>query len=103
MNKKNILAFLLVVLFFAIPIVSAWWVFSHHNRLSLKTLNHGLLITPAIPIQSLNLTTTTNTFDGTVWHQHWVLLYVNPSDTCAHACQQDLYYLRQINLIIVNK
>ncbi len=95
MNKKNIITFLLVVVFFAIPIIGAWWVFSHHSHLPLKTLNHGTLINPPIAIQPLNLTAD-KAFDPKVWQQHWVLLYINPSDTCAHACQQNLYYLRQI-------
>ena len=80
MHKKNIGSFLFVVSFFLIPIVAAWWFFTHADHTNLKTINHGILIQPPLPIQALPLTikdtslNTMNAFDTQTWQNNWVLV-----------------------------
>ena len=91
MHKKNLTAFFLVVIFFAIPIFGAWWLFNHHTSVHLKTINHGTLIQPPLLINTL-----TGKVDTKNWQDHWVLVYVNPQATCPKTCQQALYFMRQV-------
>ena len=92
MPKKNRFTFLLVVILFAIPMIAAWWVFSHPQRWATKTVNHGVLIAP--PIKMLALA------GSQMWPKHWLLVYVNPQETCKAQCQQVLYVMRQVRLAL---
>jgi cytochrome oxidase Cu insertion factor (SCO1/SenC/PrrC family) len=89
------------LLFFAIPIIGAFWLFQHPKNFSLKTVNHGQLIQPLLKIQQLSLKTDTgNAFDNQTWQDHWVIAYIDPQSTCTTTCQHILYNLRQIRLAL---
>lgn len=101
MNKKNLTAFVVILLLFALPIGAAFWLFQHPNRLSLKTVNHGQLLQPLLPIATVPLTTLDGkSFQPQHWQGQWVLMYVHPDASCDASCQKNIYYLRQIRLAL---
>lgn len=90
-SKKITSIFCCLFLLFAIPLTLATWMFIHGKPLVPHTTNHGQLIQPPLDIANLGLLT-----DQQNWKNHWLLLYVNPTNTCTKNCEQALYNMRQI-------
>ncbi|MFW2372239.1 MAG: SCO family protein [Gammaproteobacteria bacterium] len=85
----------LLILTFAIPIIAAYAYFFFVDDYSMG--NHGELIQPIIHIESLALTN----INGEPIAQdelihHWKMLYIADKD-CDSACQETIYFMRQIN------
>lgn len=96
MNKKNICAVVVLLLFFIVPIIGAFWLFQHPQRLALKTVNHGQLLQPLKNINRLAM----STHHEPAWSGHWLMLYIQPHTQCEASCQRTLYDLRQVRLAL---
>ncbi len=93
-ERKNTTLWLLI-LTFAVPIIGAYayYLFADDHTLG----NHGDLIQPVIQIEDLALTDINDELIARDELIHrWKMLYVVGSN-CDSACQQSLYYMRQIN------
>lgn len=101
MNKRNILAVVVMLLCFSLPIIGAFQLYLHPHIWAFRTINHGGLIQPLLKAQDLKLTTSDKiTFLSRDWAGHWVLLYVQPAPQCDASCQHTLYDMRQIRLAL---
>lgn len=56
-----------------------------------STTHHGQLITPPLDMAKLDLPN-----DQQLWRGHWLLMYVNPAQSCDKTCEKMLYNIRQI-------
>ena len=75
-----------LILTFLIPIVLAQYLFKHASALHLKTSNHGILITPAIPANQLPFKPLIN---------KWSLLY-NSTSCCDKNCLMNVWVTHQM-------
>jgi cytochrome oxidase Cu insertion factor (SCO1/SenC/PrrC family) len=85
----------LLTLIFVIPMLAAWFAYSHGLFISGQTTNRGTLITPPINIAVLSLTNDKNQPVTDQLHGKWWLVYLtqNPQDSLS---LRNLYYMRQI-------
>jgi len=95
------LTLVVLVLVFALPLVVASWIFynpqvwtpSHYT-------NHGQLIDPPRPVESLSLLDDAGQpFDENRLRQHWTLMYVGRSE-CDLSCEAALFKTRQLRLAL---
>ncbi len=97
-RKKRRVQFLLLAALFTAPVVAAWVAWQYmgtHGVMS--TTNTGTLITPARVIAPLRLTTPmARTLPGDYLRGRWTYVIFAPKDGCDEACQQQVFYTRQV-------
>ena len=97
-KRAGRLQLLLVALVFILPLVAASWMYYSGNAPRPKaSTNHGFLLTP---IENINDMLGETDFTEAIV-DHWALVYVN-SGSCADACADALYKLRQSRLMLGN-
>src|SRR3989338_6115927 len=86
-----------ILILFFVPLVLAWYAFSHRVDLVSKTVNKGVLMKPMLRIQELPLTSynLNYSFNPGNWQNHWVLLYFK-GNNCDQSCFRVLYEIGQI-------
>jgi len=97
-RKKLILIFAL----FAVPLLMATLWF-HAVRISGGSLGNtakGELITPAVPLDGLQLSENGQPFDIDGFRGKWTLLYVPEAQQCSDECFDHLYEIRQLRLAL---
>lgn len=85
-NKAFLPMFIIIVLTI-VPIALSWLLFRYHQYFNFSTLNHGVLIRPAIPMNDI----------GFVKNQRkiWQIVYI-PSGCCDGQCKKQLFFLHQV-------
>lgn len=96
--RRGRLVFLAIFMFFAIPLVAAWWLFLHTEPgRPWATSNKGDLISPARPLQNFapirNRTGGDYTLDDL--RGKWTLVFVPPAG-CDETCKKNIYHMRQV-------
>lgn len=92
------LVFLTIVMFFAIPLIVAWWLFLRTDPgQPWATSNKGDLIIPARPLREFTLVRNQNGDAYTLDNMRgkWTLVFVPPAD-CDDACKKNIYHMRQV-------
>lgn len=85
----------IIALVFFGPLLVAGWMYATGRLLPASRSNHGILLTPVVNLaDALPTSPALASSDG-----KWMLLYVNEGD-CLEACEQQLYRLRQIRLMV---
>lgn len=85
----------IIALVFFGPLLVAGWMYATGRLLPAGGSNHGALLTPVVNlVDALAASPVLAASDG-----QWILLYVNEGD-CLQACEQELYRLRQIRLMV---
>ncbi len=87
-RKKTIGIISILVLLFIIPVILAKFVYAHQQFLPKTTVNHGQLINPSLELDKLKL-------NPAPASGKWLLLLIQMSP-CDQVCQQNLFYMRQI-------
>ena len=96
LNKSNIITFWMIVLVFALPPVSAYFMY-YSGIMPDGRINKGALILPeSLPEVSLH------TMDGQAFsinenHGKWTMLMFADS-TCDQVCQKNIYLMRQVRI-----
>lgn len=94
---KNRTFLLFIIALFGLPLVLAWLLVGHWHPDS--TVNHGELLTPAQPINHLQIRQTdgqlltTDDLKG-----RWTLAYL--ATDCEERCEKSLYHMRQVRLAL---
>ena len=95
-EQHSLWMFILLVLIFAVPLLSAWWLVANH-QLGMSLTERGQLIRPPLSINNLQLM---NSKQQPINQQQlkgkWLVMYFNPSNICGSQCQTNLYKLQQI-------
>ena len=96
-KKPSMAPFWGLVIVTGLPFILALYLFLHPEMLEvLGTKNHGQLIQPTRDLPALHLQTLDGRgLDLASLKGNWTLLMV-ADGKCGEACQQNLYYLRQI-------
>lgn len=90
---------LLLTLLFLIPVVSAWFIYYQHDRLSFNTTSNGALIDPPFPLTMLKLVTSTgSSFIQGNTPRKWILLYLQPH--CNGFCRAQLDHVQDSRLAL---
>lgn len=102
--KRSNLTFWILVVVCAFPYLGGWLYYQFRDQLPHPvTSNHGALISPVRQVGELPLTGPDGaTFNTADLRGKWVLATVADS-SCAEACQQNLYYLRQVRQAMGNE
>ena len=99
LRTRSRLSLLLLLAFFAAPVVLAWlafYVFPEWRPAG--TSNHGQLITPLRPLPAFEVETLSgDRIDETFLRGKWTLVYL-VQGACAEPCVRQLYNLRQVRL-----
>ena len=99
LRTRSRLSLLLLLAFFAAPVVLAWlafYVFPEWRPAG--TSNHGQLITPLRPLPAFEVETLSgDRIDETFLRGKWTLVYL-VQGACAERCVRQLYNLRQVRL-----
>lgn len=84
-------------LLFIIPLISAWYLYTHHDEWTIKTKNRGQLLNPLLRLENFPLYVAENNTRADVkkLHKKWQLIYLDPSD-CQHDCKKNLHKMRQV-------
>lgn len=83
------------------PLFFAMWLFYVPNSwLNNSTQNHGMLITPAQPLEEFSI----KAIDGSSWSDQdfkgtWTLLYIG-DEICDLYCEANLFKMRQVRLTL---
>lgn len=94
-QAKPGLTLTMIALTFALPIVTAWWLYSSGYSTG-KTLNHGKLIQPPIQIENMN-TITPNPFAALQkWHGKWLLLLIIPPTQSLQEIETSLHQVIRV-------
>ncbi len=91
-SNRRTLVFLIIL--FGLPYLASFSLFFHPEWLPEKTLNKGDLITPVRPVAGL-MKDLRAVGEVTDLSGHWSLLGIG-GRTCADACRQNLYKMRQV-------
>ncbi len=96
--RRSRLTLVLLMVLFGLPVVSAWWLFTHPQWQPGATTNLGQLISPvrplaALPLHDLNGQTIQQGF----LRQGWTLVYFAPPQ-CGERCTQAAYQMHQVRL-----
>lgn len=85
-NKAFLPMFIIIVLT-VVPMVVSWFLYRYHQYFNFSTLNHGVLIRPAIPMSDI----------GFIKSQRkiWQIVYM-PSGCCDGQCKKHLFFLHQV-------
>ncbi|MDH5444350.1 MAG: SCO family protein [Gammaproteobacteria bacterium] len=96
-KKQNQKIIILLVMSFAIPIIAAYVVFFNMGEVT-KTRNYGELITPARPLETLNLQTLKGQdFGFEALKGKWHLVYIGKGQ-CNDICQERLSTMHQTRM-----
>jgi cytochrome oxidase Cu insertion factor (SCO1/SenC/PrrC family) len=95
--KKSYLTLWIMIFLFALPNVAAFYYYLNRDNIDFgKTTNYGTIISPARPVQDLQLKNIDNSsFKLSSMRGKWILLSIG-STSCQKNCQQNLYKIRQI-------
>ncbi len=98
---KNRLRLIFITTLFAIPVVSAWFVFLNPGILEGgKTKNYGELISPAIPSQLSDYITEGADDDLNELKGRWVLVHLDLDGLCRESCEKSVHILGQLNTLL---
>jgi cytochrome oxidase Cu insertion factor (SCO1/SenC/PrrC family) len=93
---RSYLPLVLLVLLFGLPPAAGWLYIMNPQWLPEKQKNHGTLVSPPRPLQSLRLEDDRRQpFDWDTLSGQWILISRN-SGACDDGCRQQLQALRQI-------
>jgi len=98
---KNRLKLVFIAALFALPVMTAWLVFSNPQWLEGgETKNYGELISPAIPSQITDFIANTGEVNLDQLKGRWVLLHLDLDGHCNEACEKSVYMLRQLHTLL---
>lgn len=86
-KKSSQLVFLLLV--FIIPLVISYFLYRYHDYFHFKTINHGVLVNPPLPVNYLY--STTKNAASPKWH----VIYLAKAP-CKQTCKEIIYQLHQV-------
>lgn len=98
---KNRLKLVFIALLFALPVMSAWFVYKNPQLLEgAKTKNYGELISPAVP--SLLEDFLTNPEQEQLQHLkgRWLMLHIDLDGRCNDECDKSVHSMRQLNVLL---
>jgi len=98
---KNRLKLVFITVLFALPVMTAWFVFSNPELLEGgKTKNHGELISPAIPSKLSEFVTNGADVDMQHLAGRWALLHIDLDAKCNDDCEKSVHMLKQLHTLL---
>ena len=101
-RKKNRRTLLLILAVSAAPVALAWLAFLTGLGVPGETVNHGLIIEPALKVESLLQERNDEFLQGMEQNRKWHL-FIPYYGACSEDCQQILYLTRQVHLRLGDK
>ncbi len=90
MPKTNLNKLILLIVIFAIPVMASWLLYHYHDKVTLKTLNHGIFIQPPIASQDLDQPNLTHL---------WQIVYY-PKNVLDNTTEHNLFLLHQLRIAL---
>jgi hypothetical protein len=98
---KNRLKLVFIASLFALPVMTAWLVFSNPQWLEGgETKNHGELISPAIPSKISDFVITSNDTNIDHLKGRWVLVHLDFNGNCNADCEKSVHMLKQLHTLL---
>ncbi|MBQ0725536.1 MAG: hypothetical protein KBT50_08795 [Cycloclasticus sp.] len=98
---KNRLKLIFITTLFALPVLSAWFVYQNPQLLEgSKTKNYGELISPAIPSQIQNFVNQATEEGLQHLKGRWVLVHLDLDGRCDSGCIESVKLLHQLNILL---
>ncbi len=98
---KNRLKLVFIAILFALPVMTAWAVFSNPQWLDGgETKNYGELVSPAIPSKLSNFIINGEKTNLDHLKGRWVLLHLDVDGRCDEGCEKSVHMLRQLHTLL---
>ncbi|PHS72404.1 MAG: hypothetical protein COB22_05200 [Cycloclasticus sp.] len=98
---KNRLKLVFITVLFALPVITAWLVFSNPQWLEGgDTKNNGELITPAMPSNISDFVMTSDDTNLDHLKGRWVLIHLDFNGSCNAGCEKSVHMLKQLHTLL---
>lgn len=92
-NKKNYFKLFLIMLIFVLPLIVSDYLYMHHRNFQFKTTNHGVLVSPVVPVKEL---TPAANVKG-----KWQIVFMT-NGCCDAQCDKTMFTLHQLRKALGN-
>ena len=100
-RTKNRFKLIFITVLFALPVMTAWLVFSNPQWLKGgATKNYGELISPAIPSNIADFTIDATEDKLKPLKGRWVMLHIDLDAQCSATCQKSVHVLKQLHTLL---
>jgi len=100
-RTKNRFKLIFITSLFALPVMTAWLVFSNPQWLEGgKTKNYGELISPAIPSNIADFVTKAADDDINSLKGRWIMVHLDFDANCSAACEKSVHMLKQLHTLL---
>ncbi len=89
-NSQGQYKLFLLIMAFILPLFASWVLYAYHNYFQLKTMNHGVLVSPVIDVPGLKIDAA---------QKKWQIIYF-PADCGEKRTDKVMFMLHQLRLAL---